>query len=132
MKGRITHDDVKAFVKGFMMAPAPRDASLPAAVRCPSFLPRLRAFGSSRRSRFRGSKRISGPRLHASWVNIPHVTQFDEADITELEALRGKLKDTAAELGIKLTPLAFIVRACVRALQPFPQFNASLDLRAPT
>jgi pyruvate dehydrogenase E2 component (dihydrolipoamide acetyltransferase) len=72
-------------------------------------------------------QRISGPRLHASWVNVPHVTQFDEADITELEALRAKLKDTAAERGIKLTPLAFIVRACVKALQAFPTFNASLD-----
>jgi pyruvate dehydrogenase E2 component (dihydrolipoamide acetyltransferase) len=72
-------------------------------------------------------QRISGSRLHASWVNIPHVTQFDEADITELEETRNKLKDKAAKEGIKLTPLAFIVRACVKALQEFPQFNVSLD-----
>ena len=72
-------------------------------------------------------QKISGPRLHASWVNIPHVTQFDEADITELEATRNKLKQKAQEAGIKLTPLAFIIRACVRALQEFPQFNSSLD-----
>src|SRR5512140_890080 len=64
-------------------------------------------------------QKISGPRLHASWVNIPHVTQFDEADITELEDLRGKLKQKAQEAGLKLTPLAFIIRACVRALQEF-------------
>jgi pyruvate dehydrogenase E2 component (dihydrolipoamide acetyltransferase) len=72
-------------------------------------------------------QRISGPRLHASWVNIPHVTQFDEADITELEQLRASLKDRAQAAGVKLTPLAFIMRACVRALQEFPRFNASLD-----
>jgi pyruvate dehydrogenase E2 component (dihydrolipoamide acetyltransferase) len=65
--------------------------------------------------------------LHASWVNIPHVTQFDEADITELEDTRTKLKEKAQQAGIKLTPLAFIVRACVRALQEFPLFNSSLD-----
>jgi pyruvate dehydrogenase E2 component (dihydrolipoamide acetyltransferase) len=72
-------------------------------------------------------QRISGPRLHASWVNVPHVTQHDEADITDLEALRAALKDKAAAAGVKLTPLAFIVRACARALAAFPRFNASLD-----
>jgi pyruvate dehydrogenase E2 component (dihydrolipoamide acetyltransferase) len=72
-------------------------------------------------------QRISGPRLHASWVNLPHVTQFDEADITELEETRTRLKETAASRGIKLTPLAFIIRACVRALAEFPTFGASLD-----
>ncbi len=60
-------------------------------------------------------------------MNIPHVTQFDDADITDLEELRNKLKQTAQEAGIKLTPLAFIVRACVKALQEFPLFNSSLD-----
>ena len=72
-------------------------------------------------------QRISGPRLHASWVNIPHVTQFDEADITELEQLRASLKDKAQAAGVKLTPLAFIMRACVKALQEFPRFNSALD-----
>jgi pyruvate dehydrogenase E2 component (dihydrolipoamide acetyltransferase) len=72
-------------------------------------------------------RRISAARLHASWVNLPHVTQFDEADITELEATRNSLKSKAAEEGIKLTPLAFIMRACVKALQEFPEFNSSLD-----
>jgi pyruvate dehydrogenase E2 component (dihydrolipoamide acetyltransferase) len=72
-------------------------------------------------------QRISGPRLHASWVNLPHVTQFDEADVTELEETRRALKDKADGAGIKLTTLAFIVRACVKALQQFPLFNTSLD-----
>lgn len=72
-------------------------------------------------------QKISGPRLHASWVNVPHVWQMDEADITELEEARGLLKAKAAKEGIKLTPLAFILRACVKALQEFPLVNSSLD-----
>ena len=130
-KGRITHDDVKAFVKDFM---AGLDGAGPAAGAKPGGggLPAVpsvdfAAFGPIETQPLSRIQRISGPRLHASWVNIPHVTQFDEADITELEALRGKLKDAASERGIKLTPLAFILRACVQALQAFPQFNASLD-----
>jgi pyruvate dehydrogenase E2 component (dihydrolipoamide acetyltransferase) len=131
-KGRITHDDVKAFVKGFMAAPGaapgPAAGAKPGGGPLPA-IPAIdfSAFGPVETQPLSRIQRISGPRLHASWVNIPHVTQFDEADITELEALRGKLKDAAAERGIKLTPLAFIVRACVKALQAFPQFNASLD-----
>jgi pyruvate dehydrogenase E2 component (dihydrolipoamide acetyltransferase) len=72
-------------------------------------------------------QKISGPRLHASWVNIPHVTQFDEADITDLEALRNQLKGKAVREGIKLTPLAFVLKACVRAIAEFPLFASSLD-----
>ncbi|HEX5460739.1 MAG TPA: 2-oxo acid dehydrogenase subunit E2 [Steroidobacteraceae bacterium] len=129
-KGRITHDDVKAFVKGFMTGPggAAGAGAKSGGGALPVIAPvDFSAFGPTETQPLSRIQRISGPRLHASWVNIPHVTQFDEADITELEALRGKLKDAASERGIKLTPLAFIVRACVRALQAFPQFNASLD-----
>ena len=72
-------------------------------------------------------QRISGPRLHASWVNIPHVTQFEIADITDLEDVRTKLKQKALTEGIRLSVLAFVVRACVRSLQEYPHFNASLD-----
>ncbi len=122
VKGRITHDDVKAFVKSAMSGSGGGGGALPA-VPAVDFA----AFGPIETRPLSRIQRISGPRLHASWVNVPHVTQFDEADITELEALRAKLKDTAAERGIKLTPLAFIVRACVKALQAFPTFNASLD-----
>src|SRR5262249_30289978 len=71
-------------------------------------------------------QKISGPRLHASWVNIPHVTQHDEADITDLEERRNALKEQAQERGIKLTPLAFIVRACALALTEMPLFKSSL------
>jgi pyruvate dehydrogenase E2 component (dihydrolipoamide acetyltransferase) len=131
-KDRITHDDVKAFVKGLITAPGAAPASAPAAKPGGAALPAIpavdfAAFGPIETQPLSRIQRISGPRLHASWVNIPHVTQFDEADITALEALRGELKDAAAARGIKLTPLAFIVRACVKALQAFPLFNASLD-----
>jgi pyruvate dehydrogenase E2 component (dihydrolipoamide acetyltransferase) len=127
-KGRITHDDVKAFVKSFMTAPVTGAGAKPGGGALPA-IPAVdfAAFGPVETQPLSRIQRISGPRLHASWVNIPHVTQFDEADITDLEALRGKLKDAAAQRGIKLTPLAFIVRACVKALLAFPQFNASLD-----
>jgi pyruvate dehydrogenase E2 component (dihydrolipoamide acetyltransferase) len=74
-------------------------------------------------------QRISGARLHASWVNLPHVTQFDEADITQLEEVRKGLKAASDSAGVKLTALPFIVRACVKALQQFPMFNSSLDAR---
>ncbi|HEV7135743.1 MAG TPA: 2-oxo acid dehydrogenase subunit E2 [Steroidobacteraceae bacterium] len=125
-KGRITHDDVKAFVKAQLTSPGAAARSGGGAL---PGIPAVdfSAFGPIETQPLSRIQRISGPRLHASWVNIPHVTQFDEADITALEALRGKLKDSAGQRGIKLTPLAFIIRACVKALQAFPQFNASLD-----
>jgi len=125
-KGRITHDDLKAFVKASMArgpsAPAPAPAGIPA-------VPAVdyTQFGPTVTEPLSRIQRLSGPRLHASWLNIPHVTQFDEADITELEELRERLKDKAQAAGVKLTPLAFIMRACVKTLQEFPRFNSSLD-----
>jgi pyruvate dehydrogenase E2 component (dihydrolipoamide acetyltransferase) len=134
-KGHITHDDVKGFVKT-SLAPASGAAGAPATARAPAGggggLPTIpavdfAAFGPVESKPLSRIQKISGPRLHASWVNIPHVTQFDDADITDLEATRVRLKGKAQEAGIKLTPLAFIIRACVKALQEFPTFNASLD-----
>lgn len=72
-------------------------------------------------------KKLSGAYLHRNWVHIPHVTQFDEADITKIEQFRKEQKALAEQLSIKLTPLIFIMKAVVLALQEFPQFNASLD-----
>jgi pyruvate dehydrogenase E2 component (dihydrolipoamide acetyltransferase) len=73
-------------------------------------------------------QKISSARLHASWVNLPHVTQHDDADITDLEAARTALERTRHRTeGVKLTPLAFIIRACIAALKEFPRFNSSLD-----
>jgi pyruvate dehydrogenase E2 component (dihydrolipoamide acetyltransferase) len=125
LKGRITHDDVKAFVKQLLTSGTAGAAGGGALPKVP--VVDFAAFGAVEVKPLTRVQKISGPRLHASWVNIPHVTQFDEADVTALEETRAKLKDKAAEQGIKLTPLAFIVRAVVRALQEYPTFNASLD-----
>jgi pyruvate dehydrogenase E2 component (dihydrolipoamide acetyltransferase) len=128
-KGRITHDDVKGFVRTALAPAAPTTARAPAGGGGLPVIPAVdfSQFGPIETKPLSRIQKISGPRLHASWVNIPHVTQFDEADITDLEATRNRLKEKASQAGIKLTPLAFIIRACVRALQEFPQFNASLD-----
>ncbi len=122
-KGRISHEDVKAWVKRALQGGlAPTAPALPK-VPVVDFA----AFGPIEVQPLSRVRKISGPRLHASWVNLPHVTQFDEADITELEALRQSLKDRAAAEGVKLTPLAFIIAACARALLQFPNFGSSLD-----
>jgi pyruvate dehydrogenase E2 component (dihydrolipoamide acetyltransferase) len=72
-------------------------------------------------------QKISGPRLQASWINLPHVTQHDVADITALEAKRQELKGPAKARGISLTPLAFVLKACIAALKEFPRVNSSLS-----
>jgi pyruvate dehydrogenase E2 component (dihydrolipoamide acetyltransferase) len=122
IKGRSTHDDVKALVKKALAVPAAAGTGLPR-VHDVDFS----AFGPVEVKPLGRIQKISGGRLQAAWVNLPHVTQFDEADITETEKLRASLKDRASGLGIKLTPLAFIARACVRAITQFPNFNSSLD-----
>lgn len=125
-KGRITQDDVKAHVKQILSAPAAAPAAAGSA------LPKVAEvefakFGVVEVKPLSRIQRISGARLQASWINLPHVTQYDEADITDLEAVRVALKDKAAQEGVKLTPLVFIIKACIAALQKFPRFNASLD-----
>jgi len=119
-KGRVTADDVKAFVKRVMTEGVP-GAGLPK-VPVVDFA----RFGPVEPLKLTRIQKISGPRLQASWVNLPHVTQHDEADITELEARRQSLKTEAAERGVKLTPLAFIMRAVVLTLEEFPKFRSSL------
>jgi pyruvate dehydrogenase E2 component (dihydrolipoamide acetyltransferase) len=123
-KGRITQEDVKAHVKGILSAPA--------AAAVASALPKVPVvdfaqFGAIEIKPLSRIQRISGARLQASWINLPHVTQHEDADITELEAVRNALKAKASEEGVRLTPLAFIIRACLLALQEFPRFNSSLD-----
>jgi pyruvate dehydrogenase E2 component (dihydrolipoamide acetyltransferase) len=124
-KGRIGEDDVKAFVKKALAGPPRTEAAGVALPRVPDV--DFAAFGPVEVKPLGRIQKISGARLQAAWVNIPHVTQHDEADITELEKLRASLKDRAANRGIKLTPLAFIARACARVIAQFPNFNASLD-----
>jgi pyruvate dehydrogenase E2 component (dihydrolipoamide acetyltransferase) len=123
-RGRITHDDVKAWVKA-MLSGGLAAAQGPALPQVPKV--DFAKFGEVEVRPLGRIQKISGPRLHASWVNIPHVTQYEEADVTDLEAERARLKERAAAAGVKITPLAFIVRAVVMALKEFPTFNASLD-----
>jgi pyruvate dehydrogenase E2 component (dihydrolipoamide acetyltransferase) len=120
-KGRVTADDVKAFVKEILQGGAAAASALPA-VPAVDFA----KYGRVEPEPLSRIQKISGPRLHASWINVPHVTQHDEADITELEEKRAQLKEQAQGRGIKLTPLAFIVRACALALAEMPLFKASL------
>jgi pyruvate dehydrogenase E2 component (dihydrolipoamide acetyltransferase) len=126
VKGRITAEDVKAHVKALLT-----EQQAPA-VAAGSALPKLPVvdfaqYGAIEVKPLSRIQRISGARLQASWLNLPHVTQHEDADITDLEAARAELKGKAAEAGVRLTPLAFIIKACLRALQEFPRFNSSLD-----
>ena len=125
-KGRITAEDVKAFVKAFLSgALAPAVAPAPALPKVP--VVDFAQFGAVEIKPLSRIQKISGPRLHAAWINLPHVTQFDQADITDMESQRKALKSRAEAEGVKLTPLAFILRACALALKQFPRFNCSLD-----
>jgi pyruvate dehydrogenase E2 component (dihydrolipoamide acetyltransferase) len=121
-KERITHDDVKAFVKAVMQGGVGSGGGLPKVPEVD-----FARFGVVEVKPLSRIKRISGPRLQAAWVNVPHVTQHDEADITDLENLRKELKSDAEKIGAKLTPLAFLVKASVAALKEYPDFNSSLD-----
>jgi pyruvate dehydrogenase E2 component (dihydrolipoamide acetyltransferase) len=124
-KGRILLDDVKAFVKLVMTGGVAMAAPAPALPKAHYYDPA--AYGEVETKPLNRVQKISGPRLQAAWINIPHVTQFDESDITELEALRATLKDKAAAAGVKVTPLAFIIQAGVRAMREFPVLNSQLD-----
>ena len=121
-KERITEDDVKAFVKAVMQGGGAGGGGLPKVPEVD-----FARFGQVEVKPLSRIKRISGPRLQAAWVNVPHVTQHDEADITDLETLRKELKADAEKIGAKLTPLAFLVKASVAALKEYPDFNSSLD-----
>ena len=125
-RGRIVKDDVKGHVKQALAFPQPASALAPMpAVDFSRFgtvevepLSRVRARGAAN--------------LHRAWQHVVHVTQHDDADVTDLEAFRATLKDEAALRGVKLSPLPFIVKACVIALGEHPRFNASLDPMATT
>jgi pyruvate dehydrogenase E2 component (dihydrolipoamide acetyltransferase) len=124
LKGRIVKEDVKAFVKA-VMGGQQLAVAAPALPAVPEV--DFAKYGEIEIQPLSRIQKISGPRLHASWVNLPHVTQFDQADITELEERRQTLKSKAEKQGARLTPLAFLVVACVKTLKEFPTFNASLD-----
>jgi pyruvate dehydrogenase E2 component (dihydrolipoamide acetyltransferase) len=125
IKGRITQDDVKAHVKSLLAAGASAAAPVSAFPRVP--VVDFAHFGTVEVKPLSRIQKISGVRLQASWLNLPHVTQHEDADITDLEAARGALKNKASQEGVRLTPLVFIIKACILALREFPRFNASLD-----
>lgn len=121
-KERILKEDVQAYVKGALARPA---AAGGGALPPPPEVDFSR-FGPVETQALSRVKKLSGPHLHRSWVGIPHVTQHDLADITELEAFRKAMAEEARAQGVRLTLLAFVMKASVAALQQFPEFNASL------
>ncbi len=123
-KQRVVHDDVKAFVKAVLSGQSSVASPGSGLPKTPNI--DFSKFGEIEVQPLTRIQKISGPRLQASWINLPHVTQHDLADITDLEARRQELKGPAKERGISLTPLAFIMKACVTALQEFPKVNSSL------
>ncbi len=128
---RIVKDDVKAFVKSFLEdKPTGRSTGTTGGGIPPIPLIDFSKFGPVESSPLTRVRIIGATNLHRSWLNIPHVTQFDSADLTELETFRRSLKDEGLARGVKVTPLAFIVKACCYALKAFPTFNASLDAEA--
>ncbi|OFX22693.1 MAG: dihydrolipoamide acetyltransferase [Anaeromyxobacter sp. RBG_16_69_14] len=132
-KGRILLEDVRRLVKQVMSGPVPVGAAagVSAGAGALDLLPWPRVdfarFGPIETRPLSRIKKISGANLSRNWVMIPHVTQFEEADITELEAFRVRLNEENGKAGVKVTLLAFLVKACVAALKRFPELNASLD-----
>jgi pyruvate dehydrogenase E2 component (dihydrolipoamide acetyltransferase) len=132
-KGRILQEDVQNFVKSALSgrAAAPTSTGAITGGGALNLLPwpqvDFTKFGPIEAKPLSRIKKISGANLARNWVMIPHVTQFDDADITELEAFRVRLNKENEKAGIKVTMLAFLIKASVAALQKFPDFNASLD-----
>ena len=125
-KGRVLKEDVQAYVKKQLASPASSGASSGAGIPpIPSI--DFSKFGETELRPMSRIKQATAKNLHRSWLNVPHVTQFDEADITELEIFRKTQNAELVKSGQKLTPLAFMVAACVSALKQFPQFNASIE-----
>jgi pyruvate dehydrogenase E2 component (dihydrolipoamide acetyltransferase) len=131
-KGRISHEDVQAFVKGVMSGAS--TVTAPAMQAGGSGLDLLpwpsldfSKFGSTELQPLSRIKKMSGPNLHRNWVMIPHVTQYEQTDVTELEAFRVASNEQSKKSGVRLTILAFVIKAVVTVLKRYPDFNASLD-----
>jgi pyruvate dehydrogenase E2 component (dihydrolipoamide acetyltransferase) len=138
-KGRITQEDVQGYVKGVIAGGA---VAAPVAATTAKgtgggggldLLPwpslDFSKFGATELQPLSRIKKISGPNLHRNWVMIPHVTQYDQADVTDLEEFRKASNAAMAKSGVKLTMLAFVIKACVAALKKYPVFNSSLDAK---
>ncbi|MGB8520543.1 MAG: 2-oxo acid dehydrogenase subunit E2, partial [Candidatus Tumulicola sp.] len=125
--GRITREDVQGFVKTALQRSEPSSgatfAGLPAWPKVD-----FAQFGAIERKPLPRIKKLSGPNLHRNWLQIPHITNYDEADVTDLEAFRNEINaEQGKRGGAKLTMLAFLIKVSIAALQRFPEFNASLD-----
>ena len=127
-KGRITQEDVKAHIKAAMNI-TPSKAAVSSNVLGVAPMPEIdfSQWGSIESLPLSRINKLTGEFLHRNWVHIPHVTQFDQADITDLEAFRKQLNDENAKAGVKITPLVFIMKAVVAGLKAYPRFNSSLD-----
>ena len=138
LKGRITHEDIQAFTRSVMQGAQATKAQQSKGTSSGSgsgaalgLLPwpvvDFAKFGPVERKPMSRIKKISGANLHRNWVMIPHVTNHDDADITELEAFRVSTNKENEKSGVKVTMLAFLIKACVASLKKFPEFNSSLD-----
>jgi len=127
IKGRVTKNDVQNFVKAALSQPQGAGGMLGGISVLAMPVINFAKFGEIETKPLSRIKKISGANLHRNWVTIPHITQHDEADITEMEIFRKKLNEEYAAQGLKITPLAFILKAVVTTMQQFPDFNASLD-----
>jgi len=124
-KSRVLKEDIQTFVKQRLKAGPAANAGGSGIPPIPTV--DFAKFGEIELTPMSRIKQATARNLHRSWLNVPHVTQFDEADITEMEAFRKAQNDELKAQGLKLTPMAFLVKACVTALQAYPQFNASLE-----
>ncbi len=121
-EGRISADDLNGFIKNAMSSGGGNGLSV---MKLPEI--DFSKFGETEVETLTKINRLTGDNLHASWVNIPHVTIFDDADVTDLEAFRKQVNIELKDKGEKITPLAYIVKAVVAALKEYPRFNSSLD-----
>jgi len=126
-KGRILKEDVQAYVKGELGKPRAETAVGSGMNIAPAQIIDFSQFGKTESKPLSRIKKISGANLHRNWVTAPHVTQFDEADITDLEDFRKSMLKDAEKRDVKLTLLAFLMKAAVNALRTYPTFNSSLS-----
>lgn len=126
-KGRVTREDVQAHVKERLAGAAPAAAAGATPGLPPMPVIDFSKFGDVERVEMTRIQKRSGPNVHRSWLHVPHVTQHDEADVTELEEFRKGLKKEAEIRGVKLTPVAFVLKAAAAALHQHPRVNSSLD-----
>jgi pyruvate dehydrogenase E2 component (dihydrolipoamide acetyltransferase) len=125
--GRVTREDVQHFVKGALQNGAATGSGTGGLPIAPWPKVDFAQYGEVERKPLSRIKKISGPNLHRNWVMIPHVTQNDDADVTDLEEFRKQLNGELGKSGVKVTMLAFLIKASIAALKKFPEFNASLD-----